>query len=144
VPSGPSKGLLFDSTNAAIGIWNGNTEIGNGLKITRGSNADLRIQSSSNGLNLDGSINLILGRLAGGTFTVVSATTASFNVFAPVRLPGYTVSTLPNAATSGTGATAYVTDSTVSLSGATIGTVPVGGGTNKVPVFSDGVNWLIH
>ncbi len=143
VGSGPSKGMFFDGINAGFGIWNGNSEVGNGLKIVRGSGADSTIQSNSNGVNLDGSINLILGKTTGGTFTVLNATTTSLRAFTPVRLPGYTVATLPSAAAAGDGATAFVTDATVSLSGG-IGTAPVGGGTNKVPVFSDGTGWIIY
>jgi hypothetical protein len=142
-PGGPSKGMLLDSVNGEIAIWNGNSESGGGLKLTRGSGGDLRLQSNSNGANVDGSINLILGRLAGGTITVLNATTTSFNVFTPVRLPSYTVASLPNAAAAGAGATAFVTDATVPLS-AGAGTIPVGGGSHRVPVFSDGVNWIMY
>lgn len=58
-----------------------------------------------------------------------------------IRLRNYTVATLPSA--SGiTGATAFVTDAntTVILG---LGLTVVGGGANKVPVYSDGTNWII-
>lgn len=51
----------------------------------------------------------------------------------------YTVATLPSAATSGTGARAFVSDALV----ATFASTVVGGGANKVPVYSDGTNWKI-
>lgn len=46
---------------------------------------------------------------------------------------------LPAAATAGIGARAFVSDATVSV----FHSAYVGGGANKVPVFSDGANWLI-
>jgi hypothetical protein len=50
-----------------------------------------------------------------------------------------TVATLPNAATAGVGSRAFVTDSSVS----TFGTTVAGGGSTKVPVYSDGANWKV-
>lgn len=51
----------------------------------------------------------------------------------------FTVGTLPSAATSGVGARAFVTDSSVT----TFGTAVASGGANKVPVYSDGTNWRV-
>jgi hypothetical protein len=56
----------------------------------------------------------------------------------PVNLV-YTVSTLPSANASGTGYRAFVTDATVTTFASTV----VGGGVNKVPVYSDGTDWKI-
>lgn len=53
--------------------------------------------------------------------------------------PVKAVGGLPPAAKLGINARAFVTDATV----ATFGTVVVGGGTNKVPVYSDGTAWRI-
>ena len=53
-----------------------------------------------------------------------------------------TVATLPAAATAGAGARSFVTDATVTMA-AGIGTVVVGGGSNKVPVYSDSSSWLV-
>ena len=50
-----------------------------------------------------------------------------------------TVATLPSAATSGTGARAFVSDANATTFASTV----VGGGANKVPVYSDGANWKI-
>jgi hypothetical protein len=46
---------------------------------------------------------------------------------------------LPSAATAGVGARAFVSDATLN----TFGSTYAGGGANKVPVYSDGTNWLI-
>lgn len=55
----------------------------------------------------------------------------------PVKLPTYTVATLPAAATAGAGATAYVTDALAP----TFLTAVVGGGAIPTTVFSDGTSW---
>jgi hypothetical protein len=53
--------------------------------------------------------------------------------------PIATVAGLPPAARLGVGERAFVTDATVT----TFGTVVAGGGSNKVPVYSDGTSWRI-
>jgi hypothetical protein len=58
-----------------------------------------------------------------------------------IRFPAPTVAALPAAATYPY-ARCFVTDSTVTLT-AGIGATVVGGGANKVPVWSDGTNWKI-
>lgn len=50
-----------------------------------------------------------------------------------------TVSALPAASTAGSGARAFVTDANATTFLSTV----AGGGSNKVPVVSDGANWLI-
>ena len=56
-----------------------------------------------------------------------------------VRVPGVAVASLPAAATAGAGARSFVTDANATTYASTV----AGGGANKVPVFSDGTNWLI-
>jgi hypothetical protein len=51
----------------------------------------------------------------------------------------YTVATLPSAVASGMSARSFVTDATATTFASNV----VGGGTNKVPVYSDGTNWKI-
>lgn len=55
-----------------------------------------------------------------------------------IFLGSYTVATLPTAS-SNTGAFARVTDSNSTTNGSTV----AGGGSNNVPVFSNGTNWII-
>jgi len=57
----------------------------------------------------------------------------------PLRVTPSTVAALPGAATVGTGARAFVTDATAT----TFNSIVAGGGSNFVPVFSDGTNWRI-
>ena len=51
----------------------------------------------------------------------------------------YTVANLPSAATAGQGARAFVSNANATTFNSTV----AGGGSNKVPVFSDGTNWKI-
>ena len=51
----------------------------------------------------------------------------------------YEVAKLPGADVLGVGARAFVIDSSVS----TFGTTVAGGGSTKVPVYSDGTNWKV-
>jgi hypothetical protein len=51
----------------------------------------------------------------------------------------YTVATLPDPIVQGAGARAFVTDSSVSTFGSTV----LGGGSTKLPVYSDGTNWKV-
>jgi hypothetical protein len=70
-----------------------------------------------------------------------SNATNAGSVTQPVQLPVLTVAKLPPAA-SMQGAMAFVTDATqTAILG--LGLAVVGGGANKVPVYSDGTNWLI-
>jgi hypothetical protein len=50
-----------------------------------------------------------------------------------------TVANLSSAVVSGVGARGFVTDSSVSTFGSTV----TGGGSTKVPVYSDGTNWKV-
>jgi len=51
----------------------------------------------------------------------------------------YAFADLPTAANAGVGARAFVTDSSVSTFGSNV----AGGGSGKVPVYSDGTNWKV-
>lgn len=74
--------------------------------------------------------------------TIVSTTAYQyFNALTTdlLRTASTTVSGLPSAAMAGAGARSFVTDANSTTFLATA----VGGGSNKVPVVSDGTNWLI-
>lgn len=63
--------------------------------------------------------------------------------YAPtVRTAQTTVANLPSASTEGAGATAFVTDANATFI-LGLGVTVVGGGANKVPVYSDGTNWIV-
>lgn len=62
------------------------------------------------------------------------------NLAAQFCLSGvFTVATLPDAASLGAGARAFVIDSSVT----TFGTTVAGGGATGVPVYSDGTDWKV-
>lgn len=73
----------------------------------------------------------------------ILATSAGLVLFTVPITPLVTVvASLPAAATAGVGALAFVTDaSTTVILG--LGLTVVGGGSNKVPVYSDGAAWKI-
>lgn len=60
-----------------------------------------------------------------------------------VSQPVLTVATLPNAVTVGDGAYRFVNDSSVPYEVINLNEIVVGGGTNTVPVQSDGTDWRI-
>ena len=68
----------------------------------------------------------ILGQLSASTQSIISTIV-------------YTVVTLPSAVTSGAGARSFVSDANAT----TFASIVAGGGSNKVPVYSDGTNWRI-
>ena len=67
-----------------------------------------------------------------------NAGTGSARLYVPVT-GSTTVASLPSASTAGAGARAFVTDANATTFLSTV----AGGGANKVPVVSDGTNWLI-
>lgn len=71
--------------------------------------------------------------------TFLSTAFTSLTVSSYVKVSAVAVSALPSAATAGNGARATVSDATAT----TFNSVVAGGGSNSVPVFSDGTNWRI-
>jgi len=67
-----------------------------------------------------------------------NAGTGSSRLMVPVT-GSTTVASLPSASTAGAGARSFVTDANATTFLSTV----AGGGANKVPVVSDGTNWLI-
>ena len=64
---------------------------------------------------------------------------AAIQAMTPTTMGVSTVSGLPDAATAGQGARRLVTDA----DSTTFGDVVTGGGSNILPVFSDGTDWRI-
>ena len=79
-------------------------------------------------------------QLSGYTAVLNAAVTVdgSLTVTGTTTLGTYTVATLPSASANA-GAFAQVTDSNSTTNGNTV----AGGGSNRVPVFSNGTNWII-
>ena len=99
-------------------------------------------------LNFGGTTNAYPGLARSGTTLAVKLadgsadapiTAASGRFSGPVRIPSYTVATLPSGAT---GDLAIVTDATLTaITG--LGLAPTGGGANIVPVYNAGGTWLM-
>lgn len=81
--------------------------------------------------------------IAGASGTVAQTQVTGLTIIGGAsRLTSYTVATLPVASTIGAGGRAFITDgSTTFILG--LGLLAVGGGANKVPVYSDGTNWIV-
>lgn len=102
------------------------------LLVGNTTNAGAGFVSATGGFTTAGTLAVT------GASTLTGAATCS----ATLRLGNYVVSGLPAAATAGVGATAFVTDgSTTLILG--LGLAAVGGGSNKVPVYSDGTSWIV-
>jgi len=98
-----------------------------------------------------GSVDVAMHRASAGVLAIDNGTAGTYrdlklrNLLAGggngsyVQTPSMTVDRLADAATAGAGARAFVTDATATTFLSTV----AGGGANKVPVVSDGTNWLI-
>lgn len=167
-PAGSGSELQYRSSGTAFGALSGSSVSGANLSLggtLRINSADMRITSdtsqlyfqsgatshipltiasyaavnfsgevilgwtSSAGDATGGSVDVSLARVAAGVLGVTGVIVTS----APV------VASLPAAATAGVGARGFVTDANAT----TFNSIVAGGGTNKVPVFSDGTNWRI-
>lgn len=97
----------------------------------------LRVKVSADGaswkeaMNIDSSTGFIGVGVASASVALHSA--------GAVRTGVYAVTALPSPAQAGGGARAFVDDATST----TFGTVALGGGTLKAPVYCDGASWLI-
>jgi len=65
--------------------------------------------------------------------------TISSNVSTTIKTTATTYSSLPSASTAGAGTRAFITDGNT----ATFANAVAGGGSNSVPVYSDGINWRV-
>jgi hypothetical protein len=103
-------------------VWMSNTNTYNGIAMS--------VSTLGYGANVDSRLlNFIVDA---NTKFSVDANGVSFQ-------KTFTVSTLPSAVTAGVGAKTFVTDASVT----TFASIVSAGGSNKVPVYSDGTNWRI-
>ena len=91
-----------------------------------------------NGANDNSVHDTLLRRDSAGVLKITDGTTGT----GYLKLIPTTVGALTAAATVGAGTKAFVTDSANTLS-SHHGQTVVGGGSNFVPVFSDGTNWIV-
>jgi hypothetical protein len=102
-------------------------------RISRGGTAVLDISATRN--------VTIAAPASGVAVSITGVTGANALVVSggPIRTTSLLVADLLSPATAGAGARAFATDAT----GTTFGSVPVGGGSNGVPVYCDGTDWRI-
>lgn len=145
--SGTADGAFFSGdylagTGAGIGSSSrsGSSTLTTGNTINNSSGGTFLRTGNSSGAD-SGDITLQTGT-ASTTRGLITLNARLITASAPIVLPNYTVATLPSASGSGSGATAFVTDaSTTIILG--LGLTVAGGGANKVPVYSDGTNWIV-
>ncbi len=155
--TGSNRSLTITSATSSIGI-NGpdNTSVNlynpsqTYIRIRRGSTEDFEIDGSnvtvrsgsgyawSSTTQAGAGIDTALARDSAGVVKITDGSTGT----GYLKLIPTTVSALTAAATVGAGTKAFVTDSTSTLS-SHHGQTVVGGGSNFVPVFSDGTNWIV-
>ena len=120
----------------------GNTAIGADalLLVSTGTN-NVAIGYQAGNSITTGSNNIVIGYDAdASSATASNEITLGTSTHTVVRIPGVTVvASLPAAATAGAGARAMVTNANAT----TFHSIVAGGGSNTVPVFSDGTNWRI-
>lgn len=132
--------LTSGNSNTILGFQVASTTLTTGVRnilIGTASNTDTIASNTVDTLIVGastGSTPWLTGNL---TAAAPSATFAGW-----VKTLVTTVASLPSAATAGIGARAFITDgSTTLILG--LGLTAAGGGANKVPVYSDGTNWIV-
>jgi hypothetical protein len=122
-------------------------DAGNSVSGSQGEGGFVTIQAgytTATGLP-GGDISLISGNSVDGIFgdVIIGGNFAwEFSTRdATLKFPAVTLATLPNPV-GVPGARAMIADSTAFASG-NFGVIAVGGGSNIVPVFSDGTNWVL-
>ena len=138
-----SGGDFYVSSDSAAG--SGTSSVGNLMLRTYGGK-QIRIYNGTTQVWLfDASGNFIAGTdnnydIGASSGTRPRSIYAATSVSAPyVKTASTTVALLPAAGTAGAGARSFVTDASATTFLSTV----AGGGANKVPVVSDGTNWLI-
>jgi len=151
---GTIAGYFFDSPGNIIGFRaDSNNNIG---VFTRGAQtyasfmlgsptrpifklgSSFSIAWGNNSVAVQPNEDLALARDSAGVLKITDGSTGT----GYLKLIPTTVGALTAAATVGAGARAFVTDSASTLS-SHHGQTVVGGGSNFVPVFSDGTNWIV-
>ena len=116
----------MDFANTYLARWSsGGTSAGTkDLGLSRNAAGVLEVNNGTAGTYRDLKLRNLLAGGGNGSY---------------VQTPSMTVANLAAAGTAGAGARAFVTDATATTFLSTV----AGGGANKVPVVSDGTNWLI-
>ena len=150
----PAAGSSSDAQNGLVGVWQitgagnltcptDNTYDIGGSGVNRPRRLYMSSEVNTPFLNFTSAIQHSNGTFmtspGNGFFKIMSSDQATKGVL--ITAPS-TVANLPSAVTGGAGGRTFVTDATMTMA-LGIGTAVVGGGANKVPVYSDGANWFI-
>ena len=150
----PAAGSSSDAQNGLVGVWQitgagnltcptDNTYDIGGSGVNRPRRLYMSSEVNTPFLNFTSAIQHSNGTFmtspGNGFFKIMSSDQATKGVL--ITAPS-TVANLPSAVTGGAGGRTFVTDATMTMA-LGIGTAVVGGGANKVPVYSDGASWLI-
>jgi collagen type VII alpha len=131
IVNGTSNVAASLNSNVTVGVA-GNANVlvitGTGVNVA----GTLNVTANTNLVNLNATL---------GNFTAnVSANNFNANVI--IKTTAVPFANLPSAATAGAGARAFINDGNIAAT-ANFAAQVSGGGSNNVPVYSDGTNWLI-
>jgi hypothetical protein len=138
--------LVYSTTGNEVGFAAFGADANIPFNISSKGSGDVNITAGSSGdVEINGSAILASGSTVEVTTTGIIDLTpgvAGVRVNGVIRQTSTTVSGLPSAAVVFSGARHFVTDSNATLA-AGLGNIVVGGGSDRVPVYSDGTNWRI-
>jgi hypothetical protein len=153
LPQFPTTAVDYNLTNAAAFTFKSPLTIAGGstlhtaghIFIQNGYNlfayGFIQFPTDTGKITIGAASDVGLARVAAGVMEINNGTAGALRdlkVRNVITTPT-TVATLTAAATAGSGARSFVTDATATV----FLSVAAGGGSNKVPVVSDGSNWLI-
>lgn len=118
-------GVSLFSVNRQGAITTPHADIGNYIAIL----------NDNNGVYFGVNFDVAVQRKAAQVLTITDGDVGP----GMIQTPAFTVATLVAAATAGAGTRSFVSDALGPLFGAAV----VGGGAVKIPVYSDGVTWLV-
>jgi Collagen triple helix repeat (20 copies) len=130
---GSNSGYRLQNYSIAIGSGAGNTQPGNNTIILNATGSSLT-QTTANSLTIKPIRNA-----RNDQTLVYDPTSGEVTYTNYVKTISTTVASLVAASTVGSGTRAFVTDANTTTFLAIVG----GGGANKVPVVSDGTNWIV-
>jgi hypothetical protein len=126
-------------TGATGPIGGSNTQVVFNDAGTANGSANLTFDKVTNLFSVVGNISTGNLTTTGAAGNITGANVISANTLVTLAT---TFSGLPAAGTAGAGARDFITDGNLVASG-NFGSVVAGGGSNSVPVYSDGTNWII-
>lgn len=149
--NGTSNVMVISSTSVAItgdlSVSGNATLSGNilGDRIINGTTElDIQVANGNANLTIGGTSNVVVWANTGEYVTglvSVSGNVTGGNILTAgiVKTTAQTYGTLPTAANAGAGARSFITDGNT----ATFGSQVIAGGSNAVPVWSNGTNWYV-